>query len=50
MDKTNPILEFGIGIIISSFVALVLQQFGVIDLICDVGFTTQNITANKTSK
>ncbi|BBC26928.1 hypothetical protein [Pseudanabaena sp. ABRG5-3] len=48
-EKTNPILEFGIGVAIASFLAISLQQFGVIDLIYDVGFT-RVITINKTNK
>lgn len=49
MKKTNPILEFGIGVTIASFLAIALQQFGVIDLIYDAGFTSA-VTINKTTK
>lgn len=47
--KTNPILEFGVGVTIASFLAIALQQFGVIDLIYDVGFT-KAVTINKTNQ
>lgn len=50
MEKTNPILEFGIGVIVTSFLAMALQQFGVIDLIYDTAFTNPSITINKISK
>jgi|JFJP01.1.fsa_nt_gi hypothetical protein len=47
--KTNPILEFGIGVIIASCLAIALQQFGILDLIYDIGFT-KAVTVNKTNK
>lgn len=47
--KTNPILEFGIGVIVTSFVAIALQQVGVLDLIYDIGATKVR-TSNKSSE